>query len=64
LRRECHVSRQELAGLLHIHPSTLQALEHGCYAPSLELALHLSEFFAQPVEAIFSVTAHEDTILA
>jgi DNA-binding XRE family transcriptional regulator len=64
LRREYDLSRQDLARLLSIHPSTLLALEHGCYIPSLDLALRLSAFFAQPVEAIFSVTADEDTILA
>jgi putative transcriptional regulator len=64
LRQECHLSHQELAHLLNIHPSTLLALEHGCYAPSLELALRLSAFFAQPIEAIFSVPAEEGKIFA
>jgi len=63
-RREGHLSRRELACLLNIHPSTLLALERGSYVPSLELALLLSAFFAQSVEALFSVATGEDTILA
>lgn len=53
LRRERGLSRHELAGLLSIHPTTLAALEDGTYLPSLRLALRVSEFFAQPVDALF-----------
>lgn len=53
LRRKRGLSRQELAGLLSIHPTTLAALEDGTYLPSLRLALRVSEFFAQPVDALF-----------
>lgn len=53
LRRERGWTRQECARLLHIHPSTLLAMENGSYLPRLPLALRLSELFHLPVEAIF-----------
>ncbi len=54
LRREHGWSRQELARLLCIHPSTLDDIEHGSYQPSLSLAFRVSKLFQLPVEAIFS----------
>lgn len=53
LRQERGLEREELAEQLHIHPSTLIALERGDYEPSLRLALRVSEFFELPIEAIF-----------
>jgi DNA-binding XRE family transcriptional regulator len=53
LRRERGLSRQELASLLAVHPTTLAALEEGSYLPSLRLAFQLSEFFALPVDELF-----------
>lgn len=54
LRREHGWSRQELAHLLCIHPSTLSDIESGDYQPNLSLAFRASELFQLPVEAIFS----------
>jgi putative transcriptional regulator len=54
LRREHGWSRQELARLLSVHPSTLDDIESGDYLPSLHLAFHLSKLFELPIEAIFS----------
>lgn len=59
LRRERGWSCQECARLLHIHPSTLLAMENGSYLPRLPLALRLSELFHLPVEAIFSSSTAE-----
>lgn len=53
LRQERGLECEELAGQLHIHPSTLLALEKGSYEPSLRLALRISEVFELPIEAIF-----------
>lgn len=53
LRQERGLSREDLAEQLQIHISTLIAMENGSYLPSLRLALHLSEIFAQPIETIF-----------
>ncbi len=54
LRRERGLSCEELADELHIHPSTLVALENGSYLPRLALALALGVFFEMPIEAFFS----------
>lgn len=64
LRQERGLSHQELAGLLHIHPSTLVALECASYLPSLELALRLSTFFNLSVETIFYSPSVEDKVFA
>lgn len=61
LRMEQGLSVQELAFRLAIHPTTLNALENGHYLPTLELAMRLSIFFHQPIEAIFSYLADENT---
>jgi DNA-binding XRE family transcriptional regulator len=54
VRREHRLSRQDLAHLLNISLSTLEAMECGDYHPSLELAFRLSAFFDLPIEVLFS----------
>ncbi len=54
LRVERSLSRQELAEAIGVNYQTIGYLERGEYNPSLELALRAAEFFALPVEAIFS----------
>jgi len=54
LRAERGLSRQDLAKALGINYQTVGYLERGEYNPSLELAFRISEFFALPIEAIFS----------
>ena len=54
LRAERDLSRQELAEGLGVNYQTIGYLERGEYNPSLDLALRAAEFFALPVEAIFS----------
>lgn len=54
LRTERGLSRQELAEALGVNYQTIGYLERGEYNPSLELALRVAEYFALPVEAIFS----------
>jgi putative transcriptional regulator len=54
LRAERGMSRQDLARALDIGYQTVVVLERGEYNPSLELALHISQLFALPVEVIFS----------
>lgn len=63
LRQERGMSRLELARLLNIHPSTLDALEGNSYLPSLELAIQISGLFDLPIQAIFFSRVHEDTVL-
>jgi putative transcriptional regulator len=54
LRAERGISRRELAEAIGVHYQTVGYLERGEYSPSLELAFRVSEYFALPIEAIFS----------
>jgi DNA-binding XRE family transcriptional regulator len=54
LRAERGLTRQQLADALNVNYQTVGYLERGEYNPSLELAFRASEFFALPIEAIFS----------
>jgi putative transcriptional regulator len=54
LRAERGVSRQELADAVGVNYQTIGFLERGNYGPSLKLAFTIAEYFALPVEAIFS----------
>jgi|SRR5580698_709206 putative transcriptional regulator len=56
LRAERAISRQALADAMDVNYQTIGFLERGDYSPSLKLALALAEYFALPVEAIFSKT--------
>lgn len=56
LRAERGLSRQDLAAAVDVNYQTIGYLERGEYAPSLDLALRLSEYFGLPVEVIFSRT--------
>lgn len=54
LRAERGASRQELADAVGVNYQTIGFLERGEYGPSLKLAFQIAEYFALPVEAIFS----------
>ncbi len=54
LRAERGVSRQDLAKALGVNYQTIGFLERGEYGPSLKLAFQIADYFALPVEAIFS----------
>jgi putative transcriptional regulator len=54
LRAERSVSRQDLADAVGVNYQTIGFLERGNYGPSLKLAFQIAEFFALPVEAVFS----------
>jgi putative transcriptional regulator len=54
LRAERGISRQDLADAMDVNYQTIGFLERGDYSPSLKLALSLAEYFALPIEAIFS----------
>lgn len=56
LRAERGLSRQDLADALSINYQTVGYLERGEYSPSLGLAFQIAEYFALPIEAIFSRT--------
>lgn len=54
LRAERGLSRKGLSEVLGVNYQTIGYLERGDYAPSLELALRIAEFFDLPVEMVFS----------
>jgi DNA-binding XRE family transcriptional regulator len=54
LRAERGLTRQDLAAALDVSYQTIGYLERNEFNPSLDLALRISEFFALPIEAIFS----------
>jgi len=54
LRAERGISRQDLADAVSVNYQTIGFLERGDYGPSLKLAFQIAEYFALPVEAIFS----------
>jgi DNA-binding XRE family transcriptional regulator len=56
LRSERQLSRKELADHIGVNHQTVGYLERGEYAPSLELAFRLAEFFDMPIHALFSRT--------
>ena len=59
LRAERGISRQSLADAVGVNYQTIGFLERGDYGPSLKLAFQISEYFALPVEAIFSTKPFE-----
>lgn len=54
LRAERGLSRGQLAEALGINYQTVGYLERGEYNPSLELAFRIAEYFALPLDAVFS----------
>ncbi len=54
LRAERGLARQELAQALDISYQDLGYLELGAYNPDLDLAFRVGEYFALPIESIFS----------
>lgn len=54
LRAERGVSRQQLAEAVGVNYQTIGFLERCEYGPSLKLAFQIADFFALPVEAVFS----------
>lgn len=55
LRQERGISRKQLAEIVGVNPQTVGYLEREEYNPSLDLAFRISEYFALPVEMVFSI---------
>ena len=55
LRAERAISRKALAAAVGVNFQTIGYLERGEYNPSVELALKLSQYFALPLEMVFSL---------
>jgi putative transcriptional regulator len=55
LRAERGISRRQLADALGVHYQTVGYLERGEFSPSLHLALRICDYFAVPMEVVFSL---------
>lgn len=53
LRQAAEMTQQELAAAVGATRQTVNAIEAGKYAPSLELAFRIARAFDQPFEAVF-----------
>jgi putative transcriptional regulator len=60
LRAGRQITRQEMAQALGISYQELGYIERGNIFPGLELALRISEYFAVPLEDVFSRTPFEE----
>lgn len=53
LRKDLGMSQEAFARAINVSRQTVSSIETGKYNPSLELAFVISDFFGQPIEAIF-----------
>ena len=51
------MTQQDLANRIGVSRQTLNAIEAGKYAPSLEVAFKIARVFALPLEEVFEYTA-------
>lgn len=51
------MTQQELADRIGVSRQTVNAIEGGKYAPSLEVAFRIARVFAAPLEAVFEYEA-------
>ncbi|MES2668579.1 MAG: helix-turn-helix transcriptional regulator [Patescibacteria group bacterium] len=56
LRSARGITQEDLAKAVGVSRQTILAIEKGNYAPSVLLALKLSQYFKQPVDRIFSLS--------
>lgn len=53
LRRERHITQEELAGAVEVTRQTIISLEGGRYNASLLLAYRLARYFGKAIEEVF-----------
>lgn len=53
LRREKHMTQEELASLCKVTRQTIISLENGRYNPSILLAHKIAKIFGLPIEQVF-----------
>lgn len=53
LRKERHLTQEELAKALGVSRQTINAIENDKYNPTLELAIKLARYVDIPVEKLF-----------
>ena len=54
LRKERHMTQQDLANLLGVTRQTIISLENGRYNPSITLAFKIARAFERSIEEVFS----------
>jgi putative transcriptional regulator len=54
LRKNKHISQEDLANHLKVSRQTINSLEKGKYNPSILLAFKIAIFFNQKIEDIFT----------
>lgn len=54
-RKKRRVTQEELAKALGVSRQTVVLLEKGDYSPSLMIALKVSNYFHEPIEALFTL---------
>lgn len=59
LRAGRQISQTELAEAIGVSRKTISTVETGRFTPSVVIALKLAQFFAVPVEQIFSLKVGE-----
>ncbi|EGM76595.1 Putative transcriptional regulator [Rheinheimera sp. A13L] len=59
LRAGRQISQTELAEAIGVSRKTISTVETGRFTPSVVIALKLAQFFAVPVEQIFSLNSNE-----
>lgn len=60
LRRQRHISQQELADAVGVSRQTITSIEVGKYTASLPLAYHIARYFSLPIEEVFIFSELED----
>jgi putative transcriptional regulator len=55
LRRQAHMTQEDLARGVGVSRQTVNAIENGRYNPSLALALKMARLLGLPVDQIFSL---------
>ena len=52
-REEMGLSQGDLANTLDVSRQTINSIENGKFDPSLTLAMKLTKFFNEPIDALF-----------
>ncbi len=55
LRLQHKISQQELADAIGVSRKTISTVETGRFTPSVVIALKIAEYFAIPVEQVFTL---------
>lgn len=53
LRKRKRITQEDLANATNVTRQTINAVEQGKYAPSLELAFSISDFFRKKIDDVF-----------